>query len=123
MARAEFSKATKREALKRSGGICEAVGIWYGLPAGTRCLNNLSYGVEFDHIIADGLSSDNSLENCAAVCLKCHGYKTPKIDVPRIAKMKRQRDKNSGISKPKRKMPSRKFNARYTPNVKDINDE
>ena len=123
MARAEFSKVTKREALKRSGGKCEAVGAMYGLPANTRCNNDLSYGVEFDHWIADGLSSDNGLGNCLSICISCHRYKTAKHDVPKIAKMKRQRDKNGGITKPKKKWPSRKFNQQSTYNVRDINDE
>ena len=68
MSRREFTKPTKREALRRSGGKCEAVGTWYGLPAGQRCGRDLAYGVEFDHIDFDANSKDNSLENCAAVC-------------------------------------------------------
>lgn len=97
MSRAEFTKATKREALKRSGGICEAVGAMYGLPANERCQNKLSYGVEFDHIILDANSKDNSLENCCSSCIPCHRYKTDKHDTPMAAKTVRQRDKASGI--------------------------
>lgn len=93
MSRAEFTKSTKLQALARSGKRCEASGPWYGLPEGVRCNADLGYGVEFDHIILDANSKDNSLENCAAVCIKCHRYKTAKRDTPLAAKTVRQRDK------------------------------
>lgn len=102
MSRAEFTKPTKREALKRAKGICEAVGAWYGLEDGQRCHIPLNHGVEFDHIILDANSKDNSLENCAAVCIPCHEYKTRKHDIPMAAKTVRQRDKHLGITKTKR---------------------
>lgn len=96
VSRHEFSHPTRREALKRSGKRCEAVGERYGLPDGRRCNADLSYGVQFDHTVPDGLKADNSLSNCRAVCKRCHGYKTSKIDVPQIAKMKRQKSKHEG---------------------------
>jgi 5-methylcytosine-specific restriction endonuclease McrA len=97
MSRSEFSKPTKRDALKRSGGLCEAIGSLYGLQPTQRCNGPLAYGVEFDHVILDANSKDNSLENCAAVCVKCHKFKTTKHDTPLAAKTVRQRDKNDGI--------------------------
>jgi hypothetical protein len=99
MSRTEFSKATKREALKRAGGVCEAIGVMYGLPANERCANKLSYGVEFDHIILDANSKNNSLENCCSSCIPCHKFKTTKHDTPMAAKTVRQRDKDNGIKK------------------------
>ena len=105
--RAEFTKPTKREALKRAEGKCEAMGYLYGLPEGDRCKMPLSHGVEFDHIILDANSKDNSLENCAAVCVKCHRWKTAHIDTPVAAKTLRQQDKHNGITRAKRKIPSR----------------
>lgn len=84
--RREFSSKTRKEALKRSGKVCEAIGVWYGLPAGQRCRNDLSLGVEYDHVILDANSKDNSLENCAAVCPKCHSWKTRNRDTPTAAK-------------------------------------
>lgn len=99
MSRAEFSKATKRAALKRSGKLCEAVGTPYGREPGKRCGWPLSFGVEFDHINLEANSHDNSLENCAAVCIPCHRYKTAKHDTPTAAKTLRQQDKNNGIRK------------------------
>lgn len=113
MARKEFSKHTKREALKRSGMACEAVGKMYGLPDGQRCCAPLGSGVQFDHIIMDANSKDNSLENCAAVCIRCHKHKTTKHDIPMAAKTVRMQDKALGIKKPSsfRKPPAdMKFN-------------
>lgn len=107
MARREFTKATKRAALLRSGGLCEAVGAWYGLSAGKRCNAPLAAGVEFDHIDLDANSKDNSLENCAAVCLKCHDIKTRTHDIPVAAKTLRQQDRHLGITAPKQRIPSR----------------
>ena len=97
--RAEFSKDTRRQALKRSGGFCEAIGRVYGLNPGQRCNAKLSYGVEFDHYpirAADGGS--NELNNCVAVCKKCHRWKTAKIDIPQSAKAKRIEEKRLGIN-------------------------
>jgi hypothetical protein len=105
--RNEFTKATKRLALARSEGRCEAVGAWYNLEPGCRCNATLSAGVEFDHIDLDANSHDNSLENCAAVCVPCHKFKTAKIDTPKAAKTLRQQDKARGIARPKQKIPSR----------------
>lgn len=107
--RKEFSKATKREALHRSGGLCEAMGTLYGLEPGKRCEAKLSYGVEFDHVIQESNSHDNSLENCAAVCPKCNQFKAHKHDTPRAAKTQRQQDKHRGIKGPKHRWPSRPF--------------
>lgn len=59
MARREFSTKTRKEALKRSGKRCEAVGSWYGLPEGQRCTEDLSLGVQYDHLILDANSKDN----------------------------------------------------------------
>lgn len=101
MSRNEFSKPTKREALKRSGGLCEATGALYGLQRGQRCNAPLSFGVEFDHIDPDANSKDNSLENCCACCPRCHRWKTSNVDQPRIAKTVRQSDKWNGIKRRK----------------------
>jgi 5-methylcytosine-specific restriction endonuclease McrA len=95
--RRTFTKAIMREALARSGGKCEAVGVWYGLPSGQRCNADLSKGVQYDHVVrfADGGESD--LTNCAAVCIACHKHKTAKVDTPGAAKTKRMSDKARGI--------------------------
>ena len=105
--RSEFAKPTKRAALRRAKGLCEACGLAYGFKRGQRCNAPLSYGVEFDHYpirAADGGSS--ALENCVAVCIRCHRWKTHKIDLPEIAKGKRVADKFSGVSKAKSSFPT-----------------
>lgn len=122
MARAEFSKETKRQALKRSTKLCEATGVWYGLEPGQRCNMPLSRGVEFDHIILEANSHDNSLENCAAVCIPCHKIKTAKHDTPTAAKTVRQRDKHLGIRGPKRPWPKQPFRRDYRPREKQVNE-
>lgn len=101
MARAEFTKPVRRAAQARANGLCEAVGPWYGLPEGKRCGAIITRYVEFDHIILEANSHDNSLENCACVCIPCHKIKTAKHDTPLAAKTLRQQDKNAGISKPR----------------------
>lgn len=105
MSRAEFSKPTKRDALRRSGGLCEAVGQMYGLDKDQRCNASLGYGVEFDHIIMDANSKDNSLENCAAVCIKCHRWKTARHDIPGNAKTVRIIDKRTGVGRKRSSFP------------------
>lgn len=114
MSRREFSTATRKAALKRSGGVCEAVGDWYGLPAGKRCCNRLSYGVEYDHLILVANSGDASLENCRAVCIPCHRHKTTTLDIPTAAKTRAQsvmgmkaRPKQKIASRPKAPKPKR----------------
>ena len=103
--RREFGTTTRKDALKRSGYVCEAVGDWYGLPSGERCTANLGDGVEYDHLILDANSKDNSLENCRAVCPNCHRWKTTHRDTPTAAKTVRQQF--SGLkTKVKAKIPS-----------------
>ncbi len=104
--RREFSAATRKLALKRSGLICEAIGDWYGLPAGERCTNRLSRGVEYDHLILDANSKDNSLDNCRAVCMRGHRWKTANRDTPLAAKTVAQSQMGMR-TRPKAKIPAR----------------
>ena len=100
-----FSKPTKRMALHRSGGKCEADGPLYNLAEGQRCSIPLGSGVEFDHYILYANSRDSSLDNCRAVCPRCHAYKTARHDTPKAAKTVRQMDKHNGIRRDKPAMP------------------
>ena len=109
--RSEFSKVTKRQALKRSGFKCEAVGVMYGLEKGKRCNGELGTGIEYDHIVRAADGGDNSLENCATVCKTCHSIKTRQFDVPQAAKTKRMSDKRNGISRPKGQIKSAPFHS------------
>lgn len=96
--RHEFSKKTMREAYERSEGLCEGV-----MPTGERCCANLAHKLHhFDHIIPDAIGGDNSLQNCQVLCKPCHDDKTRKIDIPIIAKAKRNYDKHRGIRKSSR---------------------
>lgn len=99
--RYEFSKQTKREALHRSGKLCEAIGPVYGLPPGQRGNAPLDGGVEFDHYPAPATDKgSDTLENCVAACKTCHRFKTSSYDVPMQAKGKRVSDKHLGIRRP-----------------------
>lgn len=105
--RHEFSKETKRAALTRAGNgerskaLCEATGEVYGLPEGQRCNVSLAYGVEFDHYPEPaGVKGSDALDNCVAVCPKCHKHKTRTFDIPAEAKIKRVQDRHQGIKKP-----------------------
>ena len=109
MSRKNFTKAVKRQAWDRSQMKCEADGPLYGLDKGHRCGVSLLNGVEYDHYIFDANSKDNSLENCRAVCPKCHRYKTTQHDIPKAAKTVRQQDKARGIVREKAKIKSAGF--------------
>ncbi len=109
MSRNNFPKPIKREALRRSGMACEAIGSWYGLREGQRCNSPLGAGVEFDHVDLDANSRDASLENCAAVCIPCHRFKTAHRDIPLAAKTLRQQDRARGIKKPKSTLSNPRF--------------
>jgi len=106
--RHEFSRATKRQALERSGYRCEASGTRYGFEEGQRCNCSLTLGVQFDHAVPDALGGDNSLENALAICVQCHKFKT-RNDVKQIAKSNRQRDKHVGVLRPAAKIQSAGF--------------
>jgi 5-methylcytosine-specific restriction protein A len=109
VSRREFSKAVRRDALKRSGGFCEAIGSPYSLPLGKRCNAPLSKGVHFDHVIPDSLGGEPTLDNCAATCPACNMLKAAKHDTPRAAKTKRQADKATGVVRPRQTIKSPGF--------------
>lgn len=89
----EFTKGTKLSAFRRALGRCEGLG-----PDGERCGALLVYGkFHYDHRNPVEFSGDNSLENCAVLCIGCHGTKTAKRDIPAIAKSNRIRYRAAGI--------------------------
>ena len=94
--RREFSSKVMVAAFKRSGGHCE------------RCSALLYVGkFQYDHANPDGLTGEPTLENCAVLCVNCHGEKT-KADVKNIAQAKR-RERNHVGAKRKREWPKRTF--------------
>lgn len=85
MSRREFPAKVRVAAYERSGGACEA------------CRAPLQPGrIHYDHVIPDALGGEPTLSNCEVLCTPCHGQKTATGDVPRIAKMKRQRANHIG---------------------------
>lgn len=114
--RYEFSKQVKREALRRSGMICEGRGTVYGLEAGQRCNAPLGNGVDFDHYPIPATDSGSDvLDNCVACCRVCHKFKSHTYDTPMQAKGKRIRDKDNGIKKRRRTIPGRRFSGEPIP--------
>ena len=89
MSRREFSKQVKRDALRRADKKCE----------NSKCGALFGVKFHFDHVIADGLGGEPTLENCAVLCHACHNEKTRKHDVPLIAKTRRIQDRHLGIKK------------------------
>ena len=85
MSRAEFSKATKLAAWERSGGRCEC-----------GCGQKILGTPEYDHIIEDTLTHDNSLENCMVMSKRCHRLKTDR-NRPEIDKTRRIAEKRAGV--------------------------
>lgn len=108
MARREFSRKIKNEALRRAGMKCEATGPAFGFKEGQRCNCSLSLGVQFDHILPDQLGGEPTLENCQALCVQCHKFKS-RDDIKRIRKSDRQRDKGNGVVRPKGQIKSPGF--------------
>lgn len=101
--RHEFSTKTMRAARQRSGDLCEAVGVVYGLEPGQRCNAPLAKAVEFDHYpLPAGDRDSDTLDNCVACCPTCHGRKTRTYDIPVLAKGKRVSDRHLGIRPPSR---------------------
>lgn len=102
MNRREFSKDTKRQALERSGKRCESALVPSLEDIG--CNRALRIGdFNYDHIQADGIGGDPTLENCAVLCADCHNIKSREHDVPAIAQDKRVSDLAHGIRNPWRK--------------------
>jgi 5-methylcytosine-specific restriction enzyme A len=89
MARQEFKRSVKVEAVKRTtrNGVTYCEGC--GLPARRW---------HYDHIIPDGLGGKPTVENCKLLCLPCHATKTAQ-DVADIAKAKRREAAHIGIRK------------------------
>ena len=85
--RHEFTDKVKRQAYKRASGKCQKCGIQF----------DTKNKPEYDHIIMDALSGDNSLANCQVLCKTCHAEKTGKKDIPANAKAKRLADQQIGI--------------------------
>lgn len=109
MPRPEFTRTTKLAAWDRCKGRCETT--VNNKPVGG-CGRKIfpGDGPEYDHIIAAALGGDNSLNNCAVLCIWCHQAKTTSEDMPAIVKGRKIRAQHANAKTPRRKIPYRLFN-------------
>ena len=113
MSRREFPVSVKREALKRSGGFCE-ISIFQEHKWTQDIKHNFPetcdrVAKELDHILANDLQGDPTIENAAYLCRECHKKKT-RSDKGYMAKRRRSEINRDRPAKrgPKQKMVSRK---------------
>jgi 5-methylcytosine-specific restriction endonuclease McrA len=111
--RHNFSKATKKLAYARAGGLCEGTGSRYGKAAGERCRADLSIvPVEYDHWpLGAHAEGSNALENCVATCRTCNQWAANHTDKRVEAKLKRIQRKHGPkeLRKVKAKIAGRAF--------------
>lgn len=75
--RREFPAKIMVAAFERAAGRCE------------KCTARLMAGkFQYDHVIADALGGEPTLENCAVLCSACHAPKSA-VDTTKAAKVKR----------------------------------
>lgn len=91
--RSEFPSKVRQAAWARCGGKCEQPGCTVKLMVGH---------YQFDHIKADGLDGEPTLENCAVLCSAHHHKKTVEQDRPLMQKADNIRAKHFGLGKVKR---------------------
>lgn len=99
MARREFSRKVRRQAIERANGHCENKSCGAALKPGE---------AEVDHVLPCELGGEPTLANAQTLCRVCHRAKTAQ-DVRRIRKSDRQRDKHTGAIRSKQAMKSRGF--------------
>lgn len=87
--RRDFPAKVMYEAFRRAKDHCEGCGA------------RLVVGkFQYDHIIADALGGEPTLENCQVLCSACHDPKS-RVDTTKAAKVKRTTRKlAAGIKKP-----------------------
>lgn len=99
--RREFHPKIMIAAWDRANGRCEICG-----PSSMKLAPG---NIFYDHINPDGNGGEPTLDNCQVLCRNHHDTKTHKEDVPRIAKMKRQKRKQAGVKKPRSIRAWRRF--------------
>jgi 5-methylcytosine-specific restriction protein A len=100
MSRREFPRKVRAAVFLRAAGCCEGEGCGAKLKTGEG---------EVDHILADWLGGEPTIDNARLLCRVCHGTKTAD-DIRRIRKTERVRDKFTGAwPKSKRPLRSRGF--------------
>ena len=99
MARREFSRKVRKQAIERANGKCESKTCGAVLKPRE---------AEVDHILPCELGGEPTLANAQVLCKVCHKEKTAN-DIRRIRKSDRARDKNSGAIRPDQTMQSAPF--------------
>ena len=107
--RREFPARVKLQAYNRSLGVIDGKPHCEVKWDGKRC-GKLILGVpEYDHVKADGLGGEPTLENCQVACRDCHRRKTHTEDRPIMQKADNQRRAAAGIKRTSRPIRSRGF--------------
>jgi 5-methylcytosine-specific restriction protein A len=113
IARKEFPLKVRKLAFARCCKQCNVDGIENipGVPQCENCGNVLRAGnIEYEHLDADGLGGEPTLENCGVWCaVPCSSKKTHTQDNPRMQKADRVLKKNFGLTPAKRKIQSAGF--------------
>lgn len=85
--RRAWTAVEKRLIIDRQDGLCATC----DLPLGS--------DTEFDHLEPRWFKGDDSIENARATHAACHSTKTRFMDIPRIAKTKRQSKLSLAVAK------------------------
>jgi hypothetical protein len=106
--RREFPSPVKREAYRRSGGICECHRIPHVFAE--PCGRPLGQGNTFyEHVDCDGIGGPPILDNCACLTKTCWKYKTDHFDKPIVADTRRLADRARNIKTVSgRRLPGRR---------------
>jgi hypothetical protein len=104
--RREFPQSVRKAAFKR----CCQNGAMPGIPQCETCGAMLrSGGIIYEHVQADGLQGDPTLENCKVHCKICADVKTFTQDNPRMQKADRVLKKSFGLEAKRAKIKSAGF--------------
>lgn len=105
--RREFPQKVRKAAFAR----CCKNGTLPGIPQCENCGSVLRSGnIEYEHLDADGLGGEPTLENCGVWCaVPCSSRKTHTQDNPRMAKADAVLKANYGLRPARQKIQSRGF--------------
>lgn len=101
--RREFPQSVRKLAFAR----CCRNGTKPGIPQCENCGQELRSGnIEYEHLDADGLGGEPTLENCGVWCrVPCSKKKTGEKDIPIMAKADRVLKRAYGLGPKKRPFP------------------
>lgn len=99
--RREFPLSVKKAAFRR---CCKD-----GKPHCETCGNEIRGVTIYEHVVADGLGGEPTLENCKVHCKTCADKKTIEEDNPTMQKADRVLKKTYGLTRKRQKIKSRGF--------------